>query len=216
MFSRQCTKPIPALLVWEQEAAWEVNSVEVQRAASSFTKSLLYAKRSFPWSQCSLCCSITTDFDSCSCTESLIDPTEITEEVCRKAKRVKSTLPTGAFTKASENPFQQMLPLQIGWCWLKGSLARTTKGLILHFPPAASAANSSRALQGAEIQTLRGKGWEPSPGLSNTLGGVISIYIQYKIPRSMTGNTKPPPSPSAAVSSSESGDLWNWKWHSSL
>lgn len=84
------------------------------------------AKRSFPWSQSFLCCSVIRFWQlflhwnhqdlnrpNCDYRGSL------------EKERAKSTLRT--FPKTPENPFQQMLPLQIGWWWLKGGLGRSTK-----------------------------------------------------------------------------------------
>lgn len=85
-----------------------------------------------------------------------------------------------------------MLPLQIAWCWLKGSLVRATKRLILHFSCCSFSCQQLLPLHGAEIQTLCGKGWEPSPGLSNILGGVKSIYINTRFPEAWVGTPNNP------------------------
>lgn len=85
-----------------------------------------------------------------------------------------------------------MLPLQIAWCWLKESLVRATKRLILHFSCCSFSCQQLLPLHGPEIQTLCGKGWEPSPGLSNILGGVKSIYINTRFPEAWVGTPNHP------------------------
>lgn len=174
MFSRHCAKPC-----YLQVTPWKSRG-QPSLPQKPMAKKWI-AKRSFPWSQSFLCCSIARFWQLFLHWkhQDLNRPNWDYRGSLGK-QRAKSTLRIFFFLKGTWKILLTDVATSDWMVMTKGKPSQNHKELSLHFPAAAPADTSSGPVWcwNSDFTWL---GWEPSPGLSNTLERCeINIHtIQY-------------------------------------
>lgn len=138
-------------------------------------------------------------------TESLTDPTEITEEVCRKAESQKHP-PCRSFYKGIWKSLSTDVATSDWMVLTKGKSSQNHKGGDSALSCCSFRCQQFSGLIGCWDSDFTWRGVGTQPWIEQYLRGCdINIHsIQWGIQyRRMTGNTKPPPSPSASLFSWE-------------